>query len=375
MLGKKYVRNHYSQSSFYPFFKTVYHLLVDPIFDLLKYVATCILKLFNISLVVNRYAILDESKFERHFLLRGFNGITYIGKTYFLSKGVSRKNFRKDANVIQLTSNIRNHVGEPVIPVSVLESSLLTYGNYQVSRPSASLDFSATHALNLDLNGTLPGISVPAEQSFFHFYIQVVPFILRHYLEYPIYLNLDSNSFHEDVLHCMGVNPTPMNIKIKYTDTASQIGHYPSASETTFLRNHLETLGYKREPLQNIYITRRGNRNGRHVQNELELLKILKKYNFSVVNPSELSFKDQLSLFSKANIVVGPHGAALSHVVNFPNETRVLELNGDRDIRWHIRTMCRDLNISHNILLGKSLQNNNFEINIDLIEQFLAKNL
>jgi len=374
MLSKKYVRNHYSQSRCYPFFKTVYHLLVDPILDLLKYLTTYIFKLFNISLVVNRYAVLDESKYERHFLLRGFNGITYIGKKYFLSKGVSRNNFRRDANVISLTSNIKNHVGEPVIPVSVLESSLLMYGNYQVSRPRVSLDFSATHALNLDLKGTLPGISVPAEQSFFHFYIQVVPFILRHYLEYPIYLNLDSNSFHTDVLNCMGVNPTPVNIKIKHTDTALQIGHYPSASEITLLRNHLEKLGYKREPLQNIYITRRGNQNGRHVQNEIELLKILKKYDFVCVNPSELSFKDQLSLFSKANIVIGPHGAALSHVVNFPNESRILELNGDRDIRWHIRTMCHDLNISHNILLGKSLQNDNFEINIDLIKKFLENN-
>jgi capsular polysaccharide biosynthesis protein len=135
----------------------------------------------------------------------------------------------------------------------------------------------------------------------------------------------------------------------------------------------LEKLGYKRSPTQNLYITRRGNQNGRHVENESDLLKILDDYDFLFVNPSELSFKNQLELFSNANIVIGPHGAALSHVVNFPNESQVLELNGNRDVRWHIRNMCTDLNIKHTILLGKSNKNGNFEINLELVRDFLKK--
>ena len=190
-----------------------------------------------------------------------------------------------------------------------------------------------------------------------------------------MYLNLNPESFHLEVLKTLGLNVTPA-INKQISDNVSipiQVGHYPSRVDVLYLRNYLENLGYIRRPTQNIYISRKGNLNGRHVQNETELLRILNRYNFLSVNPDELSFENQLELFSKANIVIGPHGAALSHVVNFPNDSHVLELNGNRDVRWHIRTMCTDLKIKHSILLGKSSHNGNFEVNLELVRDFLNK--
>jgi hypothetical protein len=375
MFLKRFIQKNFSQSQHYSFFRAIYRALFKPLVYLAASVFKFIFNSFNISFVIERYAVLDESKFSRHLLLRGFNGVTYIGKRYYFSKKVRRRNFRNNQKVIRDLSNIKNYAGEPEIPVSILESALLNYGTYEKSKSKVKLSNLATHLLRPIKGNVSEKIFMPEEESFFHFYIQTIPFILRHQSENLIYMNLNPRSFQLEVLETLGLNPNPIMKKHKSERVSipSQVGHYPSRIEVLFLRNYLEKLGYKRTPTQNLYISRRGNKNGRHVLNEDDLMKILGDYDFLCVDPSELSFKNQLELFSKANIVIGPHGAALSHVVNFPNESQVLELNGSRDIRWHIRNMCFDLNIKHTILLGESIDNGNFKINLDLVRDFLKK--
>ena len=375
MIGRNFIQRHYSHSRYYAIFRYFYHLIVDPIFSLSACISKFVFKSFKISLVIERYAVLDESKFLRHILLRGFNGVTYIGKKNYLTKKMRLRNFRDDKKVLSYLSSIRNYVGDPVVPSAVLESALLTYGTYEKSKHKIHLNDLVTHLINPKLENFSEKIFVPNEESFFHFYIQTIPFILKHQSENCLYLNLNPESFHLEVLKTLGLNVTPA-INKQISDNVSipiQVGHYPSRVDVLYLRNYLENLGYIRRPTQNIYISRKGNLNGRHVQNETELLRILNRYNFLSVNPDELSFENQLELFSKANIVIGPHGAALSHVVNFPNDSHVLELNGNRDVRWHIRTMCTDLKIKHSILLGKSSHNGNFEVNLELVRDFLNK--
>jgi len=375
MFGRKFVQKKFSQSRHYSFFRMIYHALFDPVVNLARSIFKFTFKSLNISLVTKRYAVLDDSKFSRHLILRGFNGVTYIGEKYYLSKKVKRRNFRTSQKVISDLSDIINYAGEPAVPISILESALLDYGTYEKSKSKVYLSNHSTHLLKPINDNVSEKIFMPREESFFHFYIQTIPFILRHQSENLIYMNLNPKSFQLEVLNALGLNliPTINRNMAERVNIPSQVGHYPSGIEVIFLRNYLEKLGYKRSPTQNLYITRRGNQNGRHVENESDLLKILDDYDFLFVNPSELSFKNQLELFSNANIVIGPHGAALSHVVNFPNESQVLELNGNRDVRWHIRNMCTDLNIKHTILLGKSNKNGNFEINLELVRDFLKK--
>ena len=100
---------------------------------------------------------------------------------------------------------------------------------------------------------------------------------------------------------------------------------------------------------------------------------MLGHYDFEVIDPGTLNFKEQLTRFSKAKIVVAPHGAALSHIVNFPIGAKILELNGDSDVRWHIRKMARNLGIDHFLLLGKSCGDGTFLVNLELVKAFLEK--
>jgi hypothetical protein len=162
--------------------------------------------------------------------------------------------------------------------------------------------------------------------------------------------------------------------EFKIMKIAKQVNLYPAKSEISYLRKHLENIGFERKASQNIYITRTGNLNGRHIENEKELLNILESYDFICVNPDQMSFKEQLNLFATAKIVVAPHGAALSHLVNFPANAKILELNSDRDVRWHIRKMCRDLNLHHELLLGLKSDAGSFNVNLKLVEEFVQNN-
>ena len=63
----------------------------------------------------------------------------------------------------------------------------------------------------------------------------------------------------------------------------------------------------------------------RRLVNEDELLPILKKAGFEVVEMENLSFRDQVKTFSQAGVVAGPHGAGMTDLLFAPHGIRVLE--------------------------------------------------
>lgn len=68
-----------------------------------------------------------------------------------------------------------------------------------------------------------------------------------------------------------------------------------------------------------IYITRRNARQGRKITNEEDLIKKLELLNFGVYELEKLSFQEQITLFSDAEIIIAPHGAGLTNMI-FCNE-------------------------------------------------------
>lgn len=91
----------------------------------------------------------------------------------------------------------------------------------------------------------------------------------------------------------------------------------------TFLENCLLT---QERPKKRIFLSRK-NSPSRLVSNEEELSKLLKeRYEISTVVLDGLSIKEQAKLFSEAELIVAPHGAALTNIVFARPETAVVEL-------------------------------------------------
>jgi hypothetical protein len=76
-----------------------------------------------------------------------------------------------------------------------------------------------------------------------------------------------------------------------------------------------------------LYLSRTGTR---PVREDRNLRKLLERYGFQTLEPGDLPFREQISVFRGASAVVAPHGAALTNILFAPKECRVLELFASR---------------------------------------------
>lgn len=107
---------------------------------------------------------------------------------------------------------------------------------------------------------------------------------------------------------------------------------YPSPDDLRWVREQATT---DQEPEYNnrIYISRR-DADRRQVKNESEIRSVLSEFGFETYVPGKLSYSDQVSLFSNANIIVGPHGAGMMNALYSENGT-LIELMSDSSPNVH----------------------------------------
>ncbi len=74
-----------------------------------------------------------------------------------------------------------------------------------------------------------------------------------------------------------------------------------------------------------LYLTRRG-WGHRVVHNEEELSALLERRGFQIVDPGSYSISEQINLFRNADVIVAPHGAALTNIGFCQERTLVYEL-------------------------------------------------
>jgi capsular polysaccharide biosynthesis protein len=69
-----------------------------------------------------------------------------------------------------------------------------------------------------------------------------------------------------------------------------------------------------------------GRRNYRNIVNEDEVLKVLGRYGIEIIYPEEHSVTEQIKLFSKARVFIGPHGGGLTNCLFSKKGLSILEL-------------------------------------------------
>jgi len=82
-----------------------------------------------------------------------------------------------------------------------------------------------------------------------------------------------------------------------------------------------------------IYLTRKNVKSGRKIVNEIELVKLLKSFDFQIIDPAKLSFTNQVQLFSESECIISPHGASLANIVFCNSGTKIIELFNHSDIQ------------------------------------------
>ena len=98
----------------------------------------------------------------------------------------------------------------------------------------------------------------------------------------------------------------------------------PTASGVSFVRSTFLKGREKTGRTSRIYITRRGAR-GRRVDNEDQVLSVIKKHRFEPIQLESFTFDEQVELFSGAEAVLGPHGAGFTNIVFAPPGCIIVE--------------------------------------------------
>jgi len=109
---------------------------------------------------------------------------------------------------------------------------------------------------------------------------------------------------------------------------------------------------------ERIFINR-SKKSGRCITNMDELLFILKKYNFTIVDTAEKTFKEQISIFSKAEVVIGIHGAGNTNIIfSDLSKVKFIEILPANRISCHYYWLSETLGIDYTVIKGESLDSN-----------------
>jgi len=127
-------------------------------------------------------------------------------------------------------------------------------------------------------------------------------------------------------------------------------GH-PTKWACEFLRRSFPP-GRKRGKGRKIFISR-GPAMGRHVLNREMLSELLEQRGIEMVEPEHLSLQDQIDLFASADLVVAPHGAALTNLLWCKPETHVIELFSPSYVNICFWALCDQLELRYSYLICK----------------------
>jgi capsular polysaccharide biosynthesis protein len=108
-----------------------------------------------------------------------------------------------------------------------------------------------------------------------------------------------------------------------------------------------------------LYVSRFGlNKTGRGASrimvNEGELITRLEAMGFDIIEPENLSVRDQILAFSSASIVVGPSGSGLFNTMFCHPGTKVIDLQSEPQWIYSYTGMYSSLKLEYGIFVGKA---------------------
>jgi len=262
-----------------------------------------------------------------------------------------------------------------IMPLSILESILLeddTTSHARIKYPQLMDECQYVCLRNSAVDNN---IIINKGGGFFHFYIEVIPLLLQ-YIDngYNVYFIIENKSFYESILSFY---------KITYDRNCTYPNHnghilempryYPAIDNVLKIRqyNH-DFYQIEGNTFRRIYITRRNER-ARRIYNEQNLISQLQLLGFEILDPGTLDYRDQIKCFINAQIIVAAHGAALSNIVWCNKDVKIIELNSDKDVRWHFAKIALLLNFKYKLILGETLDDVYFTVDVPLIERAITE--
>jgi hypothetical protein len=120
-----------------------------------------------------------------------------------------------------------------------------------------------------------------------------------------------------------------------------------------------------------VYISRRFSR--RSLANEERVEAALEDLGVRILFPENLSFQDQVSLFSDVDHIIGAHGAGLSHLVWAPDGATLTEIMPEDRYVPCFHSIARVKGYQYNCIQSEALDDGSYRVDIDQLETTLLR--
>lgn len=185
-------------------------------------------------------------------------------------------------------------------------------------------------------------------------------------------------SFQRESLEILGV---PGDHLVEFDSTHWEIEHLyfpsfvgrtgnPPAWACEWLRSRLMTSTAQNRH-RRLYMSRR-QAHSRRVANEDQLLETLPRWGFEIVLSENLSFAEQMELFSQAELVMGPHGAGLTNVL-FSEDITLVEFFEPTYVNACYYALCNSMGHEYWYLIGDRRNDSDIEVPMASLESILAQ--
>jgi len=205
------------------------------------------------------------------------------------------------------------------------------------------------------LNGRIAiAVTPEARGNYYHWLLDLVPRVLllkhaaQNFSNYDaLLLNGSRANYEGEILTALGVPPE----KVRYVDSRDrfQIASAVIPSMDINVIAPWKVYGLRDLPFsgkqnqhRRLYLSR-VRAAVRRIANENEISEVLRHRNFEIIEPENLSWREQANLFAGASVIVAPHGAALANIVFCKPGTRVVEIStraGYRDWYWQLAAVA-----------------------------------
>jgi hypothetical protein len=217
----------------------------------------------------------------------------------------------------------------------------------------------------LRVGGRLVALTHPRQKNYFHWLFDVLPRIAL--LEAAntqwdaLYVD-QSHEFQRESWSRLGLSGDVIDAS-RFNSAHSAELVVPSAPSTSgvmprwacdWLRSRLGSNLGPSNTGRRLYVSRAKVGTGM-IDNEDSVRACLEKRDFTTVNCEDLPMKEQIALFSQAEVVLGPHGAGLSNVLFAPSNCTLIELFGAPHLNLCYWTLCTQLETPYAFLLAKGI--------------------
>ena len=130
----------------------------------------------------------------------------------------------------------------------------------------------------------------------------------------------------------------------------SHIPEFLDHSKSIKILNSLRIIQNKKK--EKIYLTRQ-NSAFRNLVNEEDVVDILKKKNFRIIDLNNLSIVEQIELFSNSEIIVSVSGSSLTNIAFCSPGTKVIEIipkynfDYEKNLKTRFSNICKLLNLNY----------------------------